>query len=564
MAGIDNSIIAELLLKLSPYDNQDDVYDVLEELIAFGEKKTQQILCFHDDQFAKKQIFEGYWPDNKKGQPRRKEDYTSTKTRFFGSYSINKEIRTWWPGKAERYTRASYEKVLRDMLLWYMDHEYNPDKSDASERVVQGRRDENAVFGVISDVCSYYEVPQQEVEMLRTKAGDREAWINEMFTLARNKARKQELPQKNIYNTQKHKKDRKKSYMVSYVWNGEVETLFDVEGEILVEPPSICRPWGLPGNWPLVEKISGALRFSNGSRLPLPYTEIFGSDKPGEGEFVEGENLEIITIDQTFDMKKMLARPSYDDEYQAIVTQLAEMSYEDHRPIMHLDHLDIRQSAGDAAQMKIRFMADRSDYIAYRILRQAIDETPALQQAFVRTLRGLRGSTQEKLRGLAWTHVGGGCWPIARDEESRPYLVVSLRNPKKVADLGSTLSYGSSGSIQYNDGSLAAGMAREIREELGLHALTKDLRIISMGVDTERYLIQVSYLWDPGLSLEDVRQARLDGTLSGGEQSIFFMPLEKTVCERFLRESAFEPGAAFSLMRILQKKREIITKKNFS
>ena len=550
MAGIDNSIIAELLFKLSPYNQRYRVYNVLEELIAYGEKEIQQILIFHDNQFACKQEFTEYAPEKEGEEALEVDLYPHTQNRFFGSHNEKEGNRTWWPGRANRYTRASYEKVLRDQLLWYMDHKYDPDKSDASERVVQGCRDENAVFDVIRDVCRCFEVPPLEVEILRTKGENREEWINEMFTLARNKAKKKELSQKFIYNS---KKTIKPVYMASYTWNGEVETLFDVEGEVFVEPPSVCRSWELPDNWSLVERISGSLLFSDGSRLPLPYTEILGSDKPGQGEFIEGENLEIITMDQTFDMKKVLARPRYDEEYQEILGQLAEMGYVDHRPVMHLDHLDIRQSAGDAAQMKIRLMVDRSDYISHQILRQAMDTTLDLQQSFVRTLRGLRGSAEEKLRGLSWTRFGAGCWPIVIDEEARPHVIVSLRNPKKVSELGSMLSYGSSGSIQYDDGSLAAGMAREIREELGLEASLKDLRIISMGVDTARYLIQVSYLWDSGLSLEDVRQARKDGTLSGGEQAIFFLPLEKIICERFLRESAFEPGAAFSLMRILQK-----------
>lgn len=550
MAGIDNSIIAELLLKFSPYDKQEDVYIVLEELIAYGENETQQILNFHDNQFACKQKRVDYKPENE-GEILEVDGHYDTQKRFFGNHYLkNSQNSTWWPGRCKRYTRDSYEKVLRDQLLWYMDHKYDPDKSDASERVVQGCRNEEEVFSIIRDVCKSYEVPPLEVELLRAKGGNREEWINEMFTLARNKARKKELSQKFIYNS---RKNIKPVYIASYTWNGEVETLFDVEGEVFVEPPSVCRAWELPDNWPLVERISGSLLFSDGSRLPLPYTEIFGSDKPGVGEFVEGENLEIITMDQTFDMKNVLLMPNYDDEYQAIVKHLAKMGYVDHKPVMHLDHLDICQSAGDAAQMKIRLMVDRSDYIAHQILRKAMDKKLDLQQSFVRTLRGLRGSTEEKLQGLAWTRFGAGCWPVVKDEDDRSYVIVSLRNPNKVSELGSMLSYGSSGSIQYDDGSLAAGMAREIREELALEASPKDLRIISMGVDTARYLIQVSYLWDSGLSLEDVRQARKEGTLSGGEQAIFFLPLEKIICERFLRESAFEPGAAFSLIRILQK-----------
>ena len=74
-------------------------------------------------------------------------------------------------------------------------------------------------------------------------------------------------------------------------------------------------------------------------------------------------------------------------------------------------------------------------------------------------------------------------------------------------------------------------------------------------MDTERYLLQFSYLWETDYTLSQVSRCRRNRAPTAGEQTIFFVPLEPSVCEAFLCQAAFEPGAAYSLMRLLQKRR---------
>ena len=105
-------------------------------------------------------------------------------------------------------------------------------------------------------------------------------------------------------------------------------------------------------------------------------------------------------------------------------------------------------------------------------------------------------------------------------------------------------------------GTPAQAMAREIQEELGLPAPKPEaLTLLSLGVDTERYLLQFSYLWETDYTLSQVSRCRRNRAPTAGEQTIFFVPLEPSVCEAFLCQAAFEPGAAYSLMRLLQKRR---------
>lgn len=147
-------------------------------------------------------------------------------------------------------------------------------------------------------------------------------------------------------------------------------------------------------------------------------------------------------------------------------------------------------------------------------------------------------------------------WPVVRDGNGSPYVILSLRNPRKVAEVAGRLGYGASGSYDRSDSTPAQAMAREIQEELGLPAPQPEaLTLLSLGVDTERYLLQFSYLWETDYTLSQVSRCRRNRAPTAGEQTIFFVPLEPSVCEAFLRQAAFEPGAAYSLMRLLQKRR---------
>ena len=148
-------------------------------------------------------------------------------------------------------------------------------------------------------------------------------------------------------------------------------------------------------------------------------------------------------------------------------------------------------------------------------------------------------------------------WIIVRDEQGKEYVILSLRNPKRVAEVGGILGYSSSGSYDRADNSPARAMAREIEEEIGIPEPGKEeLRLISLGVDTERYLIQCSYLLETQYTIDIVKSARKGETKSGGEQTNFFVPLDGDILKEFLRHCSFEPGAAYSLMRLIQKRGE--------
>lgn len=135
-------------------------------------------------------------------------------------------------------------------------------------------------------------------------------------------------------------------------------------------------------------------------------------------------------------------------------------------------------------------------------------------------------------------------------------MVLSFRNPKHVAEIPNCIGYSSSGSYDFADESPAKAMAREIVEELSLEAPDlEQLKLISLGVDTERYLIQFSYMWDASdiYSIDDVRRCHMNEAVNAAEQTIFFVKLEEETLKKFLRQAKFEPGAAYSLMRLLQK-----------
>lgn len=73
----------------------------------------------------------------------------------------------------------------------------------------------------------------------------------------------------------------------------------------------------------------------------------------------------------------------------------------------------------------------------------------------------------------------------------------------RVGEIPGIFSYSASGSYDYfsHDGSTQTpqdAMAKELKEELGvLETNTADaVRLIALGIDTERYLIQFSYLWE--------------------------------------------------------------------
>ena len=86
-------------------------------------------------------------------------------------------------------------------------------------------------------------------------------------------------------------------------------------------------------------------------------------------------------------------------------------------------------------------------------------QNPAAQAAFQETLAGLRGDAEHRLRQCPWASCGGGVWPVVRDGNGSPYVILSLRNPRKVAEVAGRLGYGASGSYDRSDGTPAQAKA---------------------------------------------------------------------------------------------------------
>ena len=223
---------------------------------------------------------------------------------------------------------------------------------------------------------------------------------------------------------------------------------------------------------------------------------------------------------------------------------------------MYLQRIEYLEDASEAGNGRLTLHIGSSDYLGQRVYRREMDENEKEREKFREVLSGLRGK-EYKLHDCPWASIGGGVWIIVRDEQGKEYVILSLRNPKRVAEVGGILGYSSSGSYDRADNSPARAMAREIEEEIGIPEPGKEeLRLISLGVDTERYLIQCSYLLETQYTIDIVKSARKGETKSGGEQTNFFVPLDGDILKEFLRHCSFEPGAAYSLMRLIQKRGE--------
>ena len=167
------------------------------------------------------------------------------------------------------------------------------------------------------------------------------------------------------------------------------------------------------------------------------------------------------------------------------------------------------------------------------------------------------GFSQRKPEEKLWANVGGGCWVITKDG----YLVLSYRG-NRVGEIPGIFSYSASGSYDYfsHDGSTQTpqdAMAKELKEELGvLETNTADaVRLIALGIDTERYLIQFSYLWECPYTAQELNMRKVNFASRQGksEQATLFAPMHRDYL-KLLKTVRFEPGAAFSLSLLLQKK----------
>lgn len=313
-------------------------------------------------------------------------------------------------------------------------------------------------------------------------------------------------------------------------------------------------------------------RLSDGVKLvPIPYKELFGSPEAAVDEYVEGQNLEVVYENWTVCLEEEI--PDYSDRLEEEYEKGRQRGYEPESspPILCLSRLQAgdRNLAGPW-QGKLRMTFGTASYYDHRVYRQVLEEQgSAAEQAFLRVLKQGRGVT-DFIRRPLWGNSGGGIWIRTKDN----YLLMSFRNPEHVLEEAGKLGYSSSGcfdrylkrtrqgyqGVPYSPdaehGTPAKNMAHEIIEEIGiplteisLNALT----VVSLGIDVARFLIQFSYFWDCPFTREEIIGYRSNEASTAMEQQVFFVPFEKDAINRFLQTCEFEPGAAFSLMRIRQK-----------
>ena len=351
-----------------------------------------------------------------------------------------------------------------------------------------------------------------------------------------------------------------------------------------------------------------------GNEINLRYKNLLGSPSSGEEEFQAGKQLKVFfqnslsgaqyfahvakeirysleqscdilePIFQTHEKVQLTQYPwfeamlqeetslfSWAQQYTEEIAQSARLRYTYHPPKLFLDQIDL---AYDSNILTLTF--SHNGYLEQRVLRKYLDKLrkkwkvkSSLEEEEVQFLSLWKNSLAEDYHGFSqrkpeeklWANVGGGCWVITKDG----YLVLSYRG-NRVGEIPGIFSYSASGSYDYfsHDGSTQTpqdAMAKELKEELGvLETNTADaVRLIALGIDTERYLIQFSYLWECPYTAQELNMRKVNFAFRQGksEQVTLFAPLHRELHRdylKLLKTVRFEPGAAFSLSLLLQKK----------
>ena len=351
-----------------------------------------------------------------------------------------------------------------------------------------------------------------------------------------------------------------------------------------------------------------------GNEINLRYKNLLGSPSNGEEEFQAGKQLKVFfqnslsgaqyfahkaeeirySLEQSCDilepifqthekvqltqypwfeamLQKETSLFSWAQQYTEEIAQSARLRYTYHPPKLFLDQIDL---AYDSNILTLTF--SHNGYLEQRVLRKYLDKLrkkwkvkSSLEEEEVQFLSLWKNSLAEDYHGFSqrkpeeklWANVGGGCWVITKDG----YLVLSYRG-NRVGEIPGIFSYSASGSYDYfsHDGSTQTpqdAMVKELKEELGVLEtnIADAVRLIALGIDTERYLIQFSYLWECPYTAQELNMRKVNFASRQGksEQVTLFAPLHRELHRdylKLLKTVRFEPGAAFSLSLLLQKK----------
>lgn len=566
--NIDNTVLFEILNRISQLTQKQDVWHLLISLIGKDSEEAASVM-FSKKAYLRKITDMIDNSTNKDGESKLKTQMKNEQAVFStGSYATVPWLRnkkgnitsapfSWWPNKLTGIQQDSTEdfvlmfnKAVEYFFLWHVE-QYG----------------EKYVWGTIENVCNDFEVDKREVKKLK-EIGNASGWIKEMIALCMLQADEEYVTQRFIKEKRKEGKiyigAKKNSpieffndlgYMPSIKCGLPSDSLSTLEGKILKEPHLQFKPPVDPKNWSSVSGVSAPLIFSDKSVRYIPYIEFIGSPRKGHFELIEGKNFSCEKVSTPSDVKKRIIKTNYSKAEKDLLANLASKGYTEHPPLMWLDHLDYSLCPTDRNNCSVKLYLGTTNYIEHRIYQDEMAINDELMDEFVRDVDGIRSNAENKLVQRPWTSCGGGCWIIVTDGSTGDkYIMVSYRNPAKVDELVNTLSYSSSGSFEYADANPAQGMMREIEEELGLIVDSpQDLVLISLGVDVERYIVQFSYVWETDLTIQEIDVGRKTLATTPGEQSIFYIPFTREAIEIFVQTCAFEPGAAYSLLNLAKK-----------
>jgi hypothetical protein len=560
MAGIDNTVLFEILKQLYPGKVTDKtIYDALlltqpENNFERGHAATKYAgqMKLGKDVRGKGYTKAVFWPKDQRWIERIKETDREYETAAYWADLSTPERRAAQRFPVPGLGSVSFDSHLYDVLLGLI-------------------RDRKDAFAVMERVCRDWGIPDREIQPLRDRREDPEKLACCLVETARKASTgidKQE--------TQRSLKDR-------------LPPVASPPPPV-VSPPPVCpappgrggtpaRPTA-PAHRPARSLPDGAV-FSGahpdpsfppradheadplaalyhsvpigGREILLPYKEVLGGGKKGRQEYTEGKNLTIQYARRTAEIRAHVPSLDYKAEFRREMSEAARRGYTKHPPKLWLLQ---GKEWKDREALTLTF--GKIGYLDHRLYRKELDRDGAERQAFENAASQPRGWSAA-LDGCLWAACGGGCWVITSDG----FLVLSFRSPVLVAEVPGRLSYSASGSYDryrdkkptHGDNTPARAMAAELWEELGLpKPEPEELTLINLGIDLERYLSQLSYVWRCPYTAAQVRHCRREyEAVDANEQKILFVPFQREACAAFLLHYEFEPGAAFSLRRLLEK-----------
>lgn len=296
-----------------------------------------------------------------------------------------------------------------------------------------------------------------------------------------------------------------------------------------------------------------------GKIIPVSYKEVLGNKQKNVMEFLPKDiscthTGEVSNIAEKIEEFYKLHAPDKSFTSELIRQQDAEAGrgYRHHPAKLWLRDF----SASDNNTLHLTF--GQIGYLEHRIYRSVLDtktELPNAERAAFCAVLDTGDGDAMKMENALWAHCGGGVWVITRDN----YLILSHR--QKVGEIPGYLSYSASGAFNYKtengeENTPEQAMMKEIREELGVSFGDRQriqMPLISMGIDLERYLAQFSFYWRSDLTADGFLLERQDAR-SAAEQNLIFVHIKDTAAMyALLQHCAFEPGAAVSLYRLIQK-----------